>query len=43
VEETYRFDEDSYRRDDQYLAVGARELDADEAKAVRRLLDQGGS
>jgi hypothetical protein len=43
VEETYRFDEDSYRRDDQHLAVGARELDADEAKAVRRLLDQGGS
>jgi hypothetical protein len=29
--------------DDQYLVVGARELDADEAEAVRRLLEQGGS
>jgi hypothetical protein len=92
VEETYRFDEDSYQRlaaagigwqsvldalqarprwrqhigavlriaapdrsgrwlgvalieedDDQYLVVGARELDAVEADAVRRLLEQGGS
>jgi hypothetical protein len=92
VEETYRFDEDSYQRleaagiswesvldvlqarprwrqhigavlriaaadrgrrwlgvalieeaDDQFLVVGARELDAAEAEAVRRLLEQGGS
>jgi hypothetical protein len=92
VEETYRFDEDSYQRleaagirwesvldvlqarprwrqhigavlriaaadrggrwlgvalieeaDDQYLVVGARELDAAEAEAVRRLLELGGS
>jgi hypothetical protein len=92
VEETYRFDEDSYQRleaarigwqsvldvlqarprwrqhigavlriaapdragrwlgvalieedDDQYLVVGARELDAAESETVRRLLEQGGS
>jgi hypothetical protein len=29
--------------DDQYLVVGARELDAAEAETVRRLLEQGGS
>jgi hypothetical protein len=92
VEETYRFDEDSYQRlgtagigwqsvldvlharprwrqhigavlriaasdragrwlgvalieedEDQYLVVGARQLDQAEAEAVRRLLQEGGS